>query len=255
MKKTQLLLIVLLAIASIGVLAEGGGLEGLLTLAAFATGIYFIYKGTIGKRGKTNMKLFKGKTDQGLPSLSRQMEDHYATAGMTKQQIILFRETMNTTKDQIVRLQDNVSKNAKLKAIDLRHDTVRASKGLFKELVKDPKKLPHANHFLYTHLPNIVDLSDKYIEINGHEIKTKETYAKLEESAKIIDQMADLIASDYKQFVADDIEDLAVELTIAKNSLKQEEPKQLVEDLAQEPSLAQRSLKHANLEKVHESIK
>jgi len=104
----------------------------------------------------------------------------------------------------------------------LRHDALRASKALFKELVKEPTKLPLASHFLYTHLPNMVDLTDKFIEINSHEIKSRETYDKIEESTQIIEQMASLIAKDYSQFVADDLDDMDVELSIAKQSIKRD---------------------------------
>ncbi|EOT40870.1 MULTISPECIES: 5-bromo-4-chloroindolyl phosphate hydrolysis family protein [Enterococcus] len=157
-----------------------------------------------------------------LPVMTKEKEAHYVESGMSEKEIEFFRETMNQTKKQILQLQENINKNAKLKAIDLRHDTLRASKAMFKELVKDPQKLHFANHFLYTHLPNMVDLTDKFIEINGHEIKTKETYEKIEESSQIIDQMAALIAKDYQQFVADDLEDLDIELSIAKQSLKRD---------------------------------
>ncbi|MCG6527953.1 5-bromo-4-chloroindolyl phosphate hydrolysis family protein, partial [Vibrio parahaemolyticus] len=78
------------------------------------------------------------------------------------------------------------------------------------------------SHFLYTHLPNMVDLTDKFIEINEHEIKSRETYEKIEESTQIIEQMASLIAKDYQQFVADDLDDLDIELSIAKQSIKRD---------------------------------
>lgn len=161
------------------------------------------------------------KEDQ-LPNLTKSKEEHYETIGMSEQEIDFFRDTMNTTKKQIVQLQENMNASTKLRAIDLRNDTLRVSKALFKELVKDPKKLHLANHFLYTHLPNLVDLTSKYLEIDDHEIKNKQTYEKLEESAQIIDQVSKLIKKDYEQFVADDLEDLDVEISVAKNSLKRD---------------------------------
>lgn len=111
---------------------------------------------------------------------------------------------------------------AKLKAIDLRHEPVKAAKGLFKELVKEPTRLHDASQFLYTHLPNLVDLTNKYIEINEHEIKNKQTYQKLEESTQIIDQLASLVAKDYQDFVSEDLEDIDVEISVAKQSLKRD---------------------------------
>lgn len=177
-------------------------------------GIVCVYLGLRNKKADKAEKL--------LPVLSKEREAHYIKSGMSPSEIEFFRETMNHAKRQIEHLQNNIANNNKLKAIDLRHDTLRASKGLFKELVKDPTKLHSANHFLYTHLPNMVDLTDKYIEINNHEIKSKETYEKLEESTQIIEQMASLIAQDYQKFVSDDFDDLDVELSIAKQSLKRD---------------------------------
>lgn len=170
----------------------------------------------------TGSKKETGKKEEPLPTLTKTKEEHYASLGMTDQEINFFRDTMNTTKRQIVQLQENMNASTKLRAIDLRNDTLRVSKALFKELVKEPKKLHLANHFLYTHLPNLVDLTSKYLEIDDHEIKNKQTYEKLEESAQIIDQVSKLIKTDYEQFVADDLEDLDIEISVAKNSLKRD---------------------------------
>ncbi|MBL1230922.1 5-bromo-4-chloroindolyl phosphate hydrolysis family protein [Enterococcus sp. BWB1-3] len=174
----------------------------------------------------TLLTLFTGrkkvKNSASLPVLTKTKEAHYEQLGMSDAEIAFFRDTMNSARVQIVELQDNINQSTKLRAIDLRNDTLRISKALFKELVKNPTKLHSANHFLYTHLPNIVDLTKKYLEIDNHEIKSKQAYEKLEESAQIIDQVSKLIKKDYEQFVADDIEDLDIEISIAKNSLKRD---------------------------------
>lgn len=167
--------------------------------------------------------LRKPKKDKSaLPTLTKEREAHYEKIGMSDTEIAFFRDTMNTAKAQIVKLQENMNSVAKLKAIDLRNDTIRVSKAMFKEIVKEPEKLHSANHFLYTHLPNLVELTDKYIEINNHEIKNKQAYEKLEESSLIIDQVSKLILKDYEQFVSDDLEDMDIEMSVAKNSLKRD---------------------------------
>ncbi|MBK4880153.1 hypothetical protein CU015_1130 [Enterococcus faecium] len=178
--------------------------------------------GLFGSRRK------KGKQEE-IPALTDELETHYEKSGMTANEISFFRQTMNQTKNEINQLQMNMQQTAKLKAIDLRHDPVKAAKALFKELVKEPNRLHEASQFLYTHLPNLVDLTNKYNEINGHEIKNKQTYEKLEESAQIIDQLSALIAQDYQKFVAEDLDDIDVEISVAKQSLKRDnkyEPEQ-----------------------------
>ncbi|MBO1300347.1 MULTISPECIES: 5-bromo-4-chloroindolyl phosphate hydrolysis family protein [Enterococcus] len=164
----------------------------------------------------------KPKDKTALPDLSDKLASHYSENGMTPSEISYFRETMNQTKNEIEQLEKNMHETAKLKAIDLRHEPVKAAKGLFKELVKEPTRLHDASQFLYTHLPNLVDLTNKYIEINAHEIKNKQTYQKLEESNQIIDQLALLVAKDYQDFVSEDLEDIDVEISVAKQSLKRD---------------------------------
>lgn len=204
-----------IVIAAMGVLCFFEGDFGdYLVFLMLVVGFWLIYRGFKGR------KIQPQKEE--LPFLTKEKEAYYKQVGMSEREIELFRETMNLSKQQILKLQQNIQKNAKLKAIDLRHDTLKASKALFKELVKEPTRLPEASQFLYTHLPNIVDLTDNYVEINDHEVKSKEVYGKLEESAQIIDQMADLIVKDYQQFVADDLEDMDIEISIAKKNLKQD---------------------------------
>ncbi|HJG21799.1 5-bromo-4-chloroindolyl phosphate hydrolysis protein [Enterococcus durans] len=203
--------IVALLIAFFYIRVNGYSLITLLLIV----GTVFIIWGLFGSSKKK-------KRPAEIPDLSKELEAHYEESGMTPSEITFFRQTMNQTKTEISQLQQNMQQTAKLKSIDLRHDTVKAAKALFKELVKEPHRLHEASQFLYTHLPNLIDLTNKYIEINDHEIKNKQTYAKLEESAVIIDQLASLISQDYQKFVSDDLDDLDVELSIAKQSLKRD---------------------------------
>lgn len=189
-------------------------LFNLLFTVAFFYALVWIFRALFFSRKKVEL--------EEVPVLTKEKEARYEELGMSPSEIELFRSTMNGTKQQINRLQKNIAQSSKLKAIDLRHDTLKAAKALFKHLVKEPTRLHDASHFLYTHLPNMADLTDKYLEINEHEIKSKETFAKLEESAQVIDQLATLIVQDYQQFVAEDLEDLDVEISIAKQSLKRD---------------------------------
>lgn len=158
-----------------------------------------------------------------LPSLTAEKIRHYEESGMSEQQIAFFRETMAQTKTQIIQLEHNMQQAAKLKAIDLRNDTVKAAKAMFKELVKEPNKLHLADQFLYTHLPNLVELTDKYLEIDAHELKNKNTYEALSKSAKVINDISELLAADYQKLVADDLDDLEVEMTLAQQAIRRQQ--------------------------------
>ena len=136
-------------IAAIGILSFFEGDFGdYIVFLMLAVGFWLIYRGIKGRKVQPQK--------EELPFLTKEKEAYYKKMDMSEREIELFRETMNLSKQQVLRLQQNIQKNAKLKAIDLRHDTLKAAKALFKELVKDPKRLPEASQFLYTHLPNIV---------------------------------------------------------------------------------------------------
>lgn len=157
-------------------------------------------------------------TKDNLPSLSRVKEEHYSKTGMSEDEIVFFRKTMAEAKANIVTLNKNMTSTAKLKSIDLRLQTTTAAKAMFKELVNDPQKLHLADQFLYNHLPNITELTNKYLEIDRHELKTKQTYQALKQCAEAIEKASILLIGDYNKFVQDDLDELDVEISIAEKN-------------------------------------
>ncbi len=76
--------------------------------------------------------------------------------------------------------------------------------------------------FLYVHLPSLVDLTNKYIEINLHEVKNKSTFEVLDQSATTIDEMCRLIAVDYVAFKSGDFDDMNLEVELAKKAIERD---------------------------------
>lgn len=175
-------------------------------------------------------RLNKKKNKGGVPGLSKEKEEHYYEAGMTDKEITFFRNTLSEAKQQIDQLEINFKDSPKLNAINLRYDTLKVAKAMFKEIVKEPQKLHMADKFLYNHLPNLVEMTTKYAEISDHEIKSKETYKILNNSIGAIENVSQLIIDDYKEFVSDDIEDLEVEISIAQQNKNREAYKKHLSD-------------------------
>ncbi|MCI0130693.1 5-bromo-4-chloroindolyl phosphate hydrolysis family protein [Vagococcus sp. CY53-2] len=175
-------------------------------------------------------KISKRKNKEVVPELTREKQEHYHEAGMSDKEIVFFRTTLSETKGQIDQLEKNFYNIPKLNAINLRYDTLKVAKAMFKEIVKEPKKLHLADKFLYTHLPNLVEMTNKYADISNHEIKSKETYDTLNNSIGAIENVSRLIIEDYENFVSDDIEDLEVEISIAKQNANKEAFKHNISD-------------------------
>ena len=75
----------------------------------------------------------------------------------------------------------------------------------------------------------MVDLTNKYVEINNHEIKSREAYDRLEEGIQVIEQLTELIQRDYQDFVADDFEDMDIEINMAKKHIEKDSDHQTLQ--------------------------
>lgn len=167
-------------------------------------------------------KPIKKKSTVSLKSVSNERKKLYLSKGLSNEDIDFFRETMNNTKEQILLLEDNINQTGKLRAIANRHDTLNLVKILFKDIVNEPDRLHEVDQFLYVHLPSLTELTSKYVQINQHKAKSKQTFDILEKSAETIDGMCLQISDDYLQFRSRDIKDLANEVELAKKRLNRE---------------------------------
>lgn len=162
----------------------------------------------------------KVKTD--LKPVSEQREQFYKSKGLSDKDIIFFRNEMNTAKQLIIQVEENMNHVGKLKAIAHRNNTLHLVKALFKDIVNEPDRLHDIHEFLYVNLPTLADLTEKYKRINSHQAKSKQTYDVLEKSALTIDEVCQKISEDYLKFRSADISDLANEVDLAKRLLNRE---------------------------------
>lgn len=154
-----------------------------------------------------------------LPRLSKEKEEFYSSKGLSKEDIDYFRRTMYQAQQHVVSIEKNMQKSSKLRAIEHRNNTVALAKDLFRNITLEPNRLHDVDKFLYVHLPSLADLSEKYVEIEGHKAKSKTTYDILDKSSLTIDKMCEQIAEDYVKFKEDDIQDMSVEVELAKRTL------------------------------------
>lgn len=180
-------------------------------LFSVATGVLLLYL-----RGR---KHHTPTEQQKLPRLSSDKEAFYESKGLGKEDIQYFRETMQNAKFQIKKIETNMLSTGKLKAIENRNNTIHLTKSMFREIIKEPNRLHEVDQFLYVHLPSLADLSEKYVEIDNHQAKSKATYEILEKASQTLDKMCQQIAEDYVNFKSDDIDDMEVEVELAKRSL------------------------------------
>lgn len=184
-------------------------------------GIVLYYRSSKVKRSTKNGKYtpVKGKP---LERVSSQKENFYRSKGLSKDEMNLFRNTMHSAREDIYKIEENVQSRNKLKAIVTRNNTINILKDFFKHIVEQPERLHEVNKLLYTYLPNLKELTNQYVEIDGHIAKNKETYQSLENSATTIDEMCKLITKEYLDFMSNDIDNMDIELELANHVLKRD---------------------------------
>lgn len=219
-KTSNNLLILLLALFTIGVVST-------LLVSLNINQTLSIFIGIIGGLGLYSTYLYKQKPvtkskNASLNTVSDERKKFYLEKGLSNEDIHFFRETMNDAKSQILQLEENINQTGKLRAIANRHDTLNLVKILFKDIVNEPNRLHEVDQFLYVHLPSLTELTNKYVQINQHKAKNKETFDVLNQSAQTIDEMCQQISEDYLLFRSKDIKDLANEVELAEKRLTRE---------------------------------
>lgn len=211
-----LLLGIITTIITVFILGALGVNSFIATIIGIVVGIG-LYSTYLKRQGLGSSKK---KTD--LKPVTDKREVFYKSKGLSDEDIAFFRKTMNTAKSQILQIEKNVNATGKLRAITNRHNTLHLIKVLFKDIVNEPDRLHEIDDFLYTDLPSLAALTKKYVTINNHEAKSKETFDVLDKSAKIIDNVCQEIADDYMNFRSIDITKLADEVDLAKMRLKRD---------------------------------
>lgn len=178
---------------------------------------------TVGYLVLSYRQLIRQRQPKINQKISNKLLAHYRQAGMSNEEINFFRDTMHQAEKQVKEVGINLQALPKLKAIDLNHETVKTTQAMFKAIVKEPQKLHNASDFLYRHLSSLTELSRKFIEISHHEVKTADTYAVLDKSAAAIAALSQQIQADYTAFVADDLDELDTEISVANQQLTKEQ--------------------------------
>ncbi len=80
-----------------------------------------------------------------------------------------------------------------------------ASKHTFKYIVQNPQELTKQNEFLYKDLPNMVKLSEKFIEMKKQSVRTEDINRDLDETLLLIKTLSNSISKNYHEILMDDV--------------------------------------------------
>ncbi len=129
----------------------------------------------------------------------------YQEAGLSESDIEIFRETLADAKENIEKWEANTKKNDELEVVESVTGGLEASKLLFKYIVQNPTQLTKQNDFLYKDLPNMVKLTEKYLEMQKQSVKSEDVSRDMDETLLLIKTLAMNISKNYHEILMDDV--------------------------------------------------
>lgn len=238
------------------VMAIMSGIGGFFNGAIIVTGsVLFSYIGgwiTLRQFNKPSHKRFslkRNKQQNDLPPLSPSKRAFYEEQGLDENDIVFFRRQMAKTKEQVIALEKTTRRSTKLKAVMTRYDLFPILKDYFNEITMAPKRLYEVEALLYSYIPSLLEISEKYLDIEKHVSKSKETFQTMTDSIETVEALCASVQRSYREFMSDDIDDITIDLQLAKERLEQD--KQLLEMSKEE----KRAVPDMALRELEESLK
>ncbi|MFD2254259.1 5-bromo-4-chloroindolyl phosphate hydrolysis family protein [Lactococcus formosensis] len=174
-----------------------GGMHGfiqIILILLVALWLISLMKNKSNKKNKTAKKPPRKENIQ-----------RYQEAGLSESDIEIFRDTLADAKENIEKWETNTKKNDELEVVESVTGGLEASKLLFKHIVQNPTQLTKQNDFLYKDLPNMVKLTEKYLEMQKQSVKSEEVSRDMDETLLLIKTLAMNISKNYHEILMDDV--------------------------------------------------
>ena len=131
--------------------------------------------------------------------------ERYHEAGLSDTDIKIFRENLSEAKENIKTWEKLLKKEDDLQVVESVTGGLDASKHTFKYIVQNPQELTKQNEFLYKDLPNMVKLSEKFIEMKKQSVRTEDINRDLDETLLLIKTLSNSISKNYHEILMDDV--------------------------------------------------
>ena len=141
-------------------------------------------------------------------------------SGLTRSEYKYIQAQLRDSKMKIGRLQKAMFSVRNVITIKQNYEVLQVAKKIQSIVENEPRRFYEAEQFYYSHLDSMVELTEKYAFLTKQPAKTSEIKDSLNETRITISSMADTIKQDLYKILNEDIDDLRVELDVAKNSIE-----------------------------------
>jgi 5-bromo-4-chloroindolyl phosphate hydrolysis protein len=183
--------------------------DTIINVISFIITVLFFY--FIGRLIVKGIRKLAGGVKKEVPKVqkTKDITASYKEAGLTDNDIKIFRDVMGKTRENIIAWDKHVKANQDLQLIEEVTTGLESSKKMFKYIVNHPKELNINQSFLYNDLPAMRKLTGKYLELAG----TRQTDAH-KEALATIKALSTKIAKCYQSAIVDDIKEIRSEIVL-----------------------------------------
>lgn len=142
------------------------------------------------------------------------------SSGLTRSEYKYIQSQLREGKLKIGRLQKAMFSVRNVITIKQNYEVLQVAKKIQSIVENEPRRFYKAEEFYYAHLDSMVELTEKYAFLTKQPAKTNEIKDSLNETRVTISSMADTIKQDLYKILNEDMDDLRVELDVAKNSIE-----------------------------------
>lgn len=149
---------------------------------------------------------------------------------LTRKDYKYIKKQLEEAAPKMSRLQKTLLTIRHLPSLKERADLVRVARRIVALTKREPRRFYQAEKFYFSHLDSAVQLSEKYAFLSSQPKRNFELEKSLNETRRTLSDLKRLIEQDLFNMVQDDLDDLNLEIDVARHSIQSNKDKKSLDE-------------------------
>ncbi|MEK3806253.1 5-bromo-4-chloroindolyl phosphate hydrolysis family protein [Bacillus sp. FSL H8-0547] len=149
---------------------------------------------------------------------------------LTRKDYKYIKKQLEEASPKMARLQKTLLTIRHLPSLKERAELVRVARRIVALTKREPRRFYQAEKFYFSHLDSAVQLSEKYAFLSSQPKRNFELEKSLNETRRTLSDLKRLIEQDLFNMVQDDLDDLNLEIDVARHSIQSNKDKKSLDE-------------------------
>lgn len=149
---------------------------------------------------------------------------------LTRKDYKYIKKQLEEAAPKMARLQRTLLTIRHLPSLKERAELVRVARRIVALTKREPRRFYQAEKFYFSHLDSAVQLSEKYAFLSSQPKRNFELEKSLNETRRTLSDLKRLIEQDLFNMVQDDLDDLNLEIDVARHSIQSNKDKKSLDE-------------------------